>query len=165
MPRILIADDNELVRNALKNALTVREGWQVCGQATNGQSAVTMALETKPDFIILDFAMPLLNGIAAAAEIAKHLPSVPIVLYTLHKSEQIEREAKRVGIRGVISKTERFETFISGLEQYFVQAGNPIGPLQIGEITPVIEAAGNLTANPEVQTPEAKPNKTEESAG
>lgn len=96
MRKILIADDNESVRNALRDVLSRQNGWAVCGEATNGRSAVSLALELKPDLIILDFLMPLMNGLAAAAEISRTLPSVPVVLYTMHNSEQLDREAKRL---------------------------------------------------------------------
>jgi DNA-binding NarL/FixJ family response regulator len=129
MARILIADDNENLRHALTKALSEREGCVVCGQAVDGTSAVSMAGELKPDLIVLDFAMPGLNGIAAAAEISKILPSTPMVLYTMHLSRQIEREAQRVGIRKVVSKAEPFQSFINGLDEFLNVERPPIGPL------------------------------------
>jgi DNA-binding NarL/FixJ family response regulator len=129
MPKILIADDNESLRKALRDSLSSQEGWTVCGEATNGRSAVVMAVELKPDVIILDFLMPLLNGIAAAAEISAIMPDVPIVLYTMHMSAQLEREAKKVGIRKVVAKTEPFQTFVAGLEEFLPRGDAPVGPL------------------------------------
>ena len=129
MQRILIADDNESLRKALRDILSVRDGWSICGEATNGRSAVSLALELKPDLIILDFLMPLMNGLAAAAEISKSLPGTPIVLYTMHKSSQLDREAKKVGISRVVSKTERFDTFIASLDELLAPDEAPIGPL------------------------------------
>jgi DNA-binding NarL/FixJ family response regulator len=129
MPKILIADDNELLRNALRDILSTREGWSICAEATNGRSAVSLAIELKPDLIILDFLMPLMNGLAAAAEISKSLPNTPIVLYTMHKSSQLDREAKKVGIMKVVSKTERFDTFLAGLNELLHHGEPPVGPL------------------------------------
>jgi DNA-binding NarL/FixJ family response regulator len=129
MPKILIADDNEALRTALKDILFNHEGWSVCGEATNGASAVSMAAELKPDLIILDFLMPLMNGLAAAAAIVKVSPDVPIILYTMHMSGQLEREAKKVGIRQVVSKTEPFESFVAVVKEMLGAATRPVGPL------------------------------------
>jgi DNA-binding NarL/FixJ family response regulator len=131
MPRILIADDNEALLSALKGTLSSHPGWTICGEATNGRSAVVMALDLKPDLIVLDFLMPLLNGLAAATEILKSMPGVPIVLYTMHMSGQLEREAERVGIRKVVSKTEPFQDLIGGLENLLSDNQPKIGPLAL----------------------------------
>jgi len=61
--RILIADDHELVRQGMRTILQGEPGWTVCGEATNGRQAVTMALELRPDLVVLDIAMPELNGV------------------------------------------------------------------------------------------------------
>jgi len=64
--------------------------WQVCGEATDGAEAVAMASQLRPDLIILDFKMPLGDGIRAASEILATMPSIPIVMYTLYKTEELE---------------------------------------------------------------------------
>ena len=153
MPKILIADDNQSLRNALKDVLSGRQGWTICAEATNGQSAVQMCLELKPDLVILDFLMPLMNGLAAAAEISRALPSVPIILYTMHMSTQLEREAKRVGVAKVVSKTEPFEVFVSGLEELLTGSQNAVGPLGISQVP---EAINSPDAAPDVH-PQTKP--------
>jgi|HubBroStandDraft_6_1064221.scaffolds.fasta_scaffold942007_2 DNA-binding NarL/FixJ family response regulator len=129
MPKILLADDSESLRAALKDVLSQQQGWTIVGEATNGRSAVSLSIELKPDLIILDFLMPLMNGIAAACEILRAVPGIPIVLYTMHMSTQLEREAKKVGITKVVSKTERFDAFIEGLNEVLVKKEAPIGPL------------------------------------
>jgi DNA-binding NarL/FixJ family response regulator len=129
MARILIADDNESLRTALRKALSSREGWFICGEAGDGVSAVNLTDQLKPDLVILDFLMPLRNGLAAAAEIRKIQPEVPIILYTMHMSGQLEREAQKVGVRKVVSKTETFQTFVESLEEYIGPLSHPIGPL------------------------------------
>lgn len=133
MRKILIADDNESVRNALRDVLSRQNGWAVCGEATNGRSAVSLALELKPDLIILDFLMPLMNGLAAAAEISRTLPSVPVVLYTMHNSEQLDREAKKVGIKKVISKVGPFDSFVAELAALLHAEETVVGPLGLSD--------------------------------
>lgn len=75
--RILIADDSLLTRTTLKELLQAH-GWDVCGEAADGVEAVRMALELKPDTVILDLAMPSMDGLTAAREISGALPTVPI---------------------------------------------------------------------------------------
>jgi DNA-binding NarL/FixJ family response regulator len=132
MRKILIADDNELLRGALKTSLSGQGGWTICGEAADGIAAVRMAEELKPDLIVLDFLMPGLNGLQAAAKIGKASPEIPIVLYTMHMSGQLEREAHKVGVRKVISKAEPFQAFISALQEFLDHVVDPpIGPLGI----------------------------------
>jgi DNA-binding NarL/FixJ family response regulator len=152
MPKILIADDNESLRTALREVLSKQQGWSVCGEATNGRSAVSMALELKPDIIILDFLMPLMNGLAAAAEISKQAPELPIVLYTMHMSTQLEREAKRVGIRKTISKTDRFDDFISNLVEILGAGDSPLGPLGLTNNYAENETPSDLSENSDSQS-------------
>jgi len=151
MQKILIADDNESLRKALRDILSVRDGWSICGEATNGRSAVSLALELKPDLIILDFLMPLMNGLAAAAEISKSLPDTPIVLYTMHKSSQLDREAKKVGISRVVSKTDRFDTFIAGLDELLAPNEAPIGPLGLANNYSTADSSEDLGSSGQSQ--------------
>lgn len=103
--RLLIADDNATGRQLLRALLETRQGWQVCGEAENGVDAVTKATELKPDVIVLDLAMPLMDGLHAAREISTTFPTIPVVLYTMHDFAGLDVEAKKVGIRKVVSKT------------------------------------------------------------
>src|SRR5271163_1536022 len=102
--RILIADDNEVARGRLTELLANHDGWEVCAAVENGRQAVEKAEELKPDLIILDFAMPEMDGLTAAREIGKILLSIPIVLFTLHKIPVLDLEAKKVGVRQVVAK-------------------------------------------------------------
>jgi CheY-like chemotaxis protein len=114
--RILIADDNEVARATLSELMQAHDHWEVCAQPGNGRQAVLQAIELKPDIIILDLAMPVMDGLAAAREISKILPLVPIVLYTLHKLPSIELEAKKAGIRQVVLKPDT-DTLFSVVEE------------------------------------------------
>ena len=105
--RILIADDNEVVRSRLGELLAAsHDGWEVCGSVASGREAVEKAVELRPDLIILDLAMPEMDGISAAKEIGKVLPTVPIVIFTLHKFATIDLEAKKAGVRYVVAKPD-----------------------------------------------------------
>ncbi|MGH9728738.1 MAG: response regulator [Candidatus Acidiferrales bacterium] len=103
--KILIADDNELVRRLLRIMLEGQKGWQICAEAADGSEAITKAQESKPDAVILDFAMPQVDGLVAAREIARTLPSVPILLFTLYDSPEMALAAKEAGVSRVLPKT------------------------------------------------------------
>jgi CheY-like chemotaxis protein len=114
--RILIADDNEVVRGRLSEFLAKHEGWEVCAAVGNGRDAVEKAVEQKPSLIILDLAMPDMDGLSAAREIRKVLPLVPIVLFTLHKFATIDLEAKKAGVRHVVEKPDT-EALLRAVEE------------------------------------------------
>jgi two-component system, chemotaxis family, chemotaxis protein CheY len=102
--RILIADDNAAVRTALRELLK-SEGWEVI-EAANGKEAVARAQETKPQLIILDLAMPSMDGLTASREITKQFPDTPIIMHTLYSSPQVEMEGRKVGVRKTVAKSE-----------------------------------------------------------
>ena len=106
MRRILIADDNDAIRGVLGQLLRRHDGWEVCADVKNGQEAVLKAIELKPNVIILDLAMPMMDGLQATREITQILPAVPIIIYTLHKSSWLELDAKKAGARQVVSKPD-----------------------------------------------------------
>jgi CheY-like chemotaxis protein len=79
---VLVADDNPIIRKILCRIFEVEENYDLCAEATNGQEAIDLALKHRPELIILDFSMPVLNGIDAARELKKLMPDVPIILFT-----------------------------------------------------------------------------------
>jgi len=105
--KILLVDDSSTMRSRLKKLLESHSNrWKVCAEASDGVEAVQKALVSKPDLIIMDFQMPFMDGLVASSRIAKSLPHVPILIYTIHKSEYLDSEAKKAGIRAVISKID-----------------------------------------------------------
>jgi DNA-binding NarL/FixJ family response regulator len=113
--RILIVDDSPLVRQRLRDLLQQHPDWRVCGEAANGQDAITRARDLSPDIIVLDFLMPGMNGMQAAREIGKLIPDVPILMFTTYLSRQLVEEARNVGIRGAVAKSDA-RYVIDGLE-------------------------------------------------
>jgi len=106
--RFLIVDDSELVRKSLRTVLQANPDWEVCGEAADGESAVALFQELHPNIVILDFQMPGMNGIETARRMSEIAPAVPIVLFTQHASSDLEKHAREVGIRSVVSKTNAF---------------------------------------------------------
>jgi DNA-binding NarL/FixJ family response regulator len=105
MIRILIADDSSQVRSVLRNLVEQDENWKVCGEAADGGDAVRRATETHPDLIVLDFQMPVMNGLQAAREISKATPGVLVLLCSAYLSLSLINEARRLGIHGAVSKS------------------------------------------------------------
>ena len=116
MTRILIADDRESMRTALRALIKLRPDWQICGEANDGQEVVAKAAELQPDVVVLDFKMPLANGIEAGSEISDSMPTVPILMYTLYRTEELEVAAKLVGIRQVVGKEDGGKCLLSAIE-------------------------------------------------
>jgi NarL family two-component system response regulator LiaR len=118
--KILIADDKLRIRRVLRHLIERHQDWDVCAEAEDGVQAVNRAKQFKPDMIILDLAMPELNGFEAAAEISKALPEVPILMFTLYASPQVEKEAEKVGVQRVISKSTGY-MLVPAIEEAFAQ--------------------------------------------
>jgi DNA-binding NarL/FixJ family response regulator len=114
--RILIAEDRESMRKALKLLFLTRPHWEVCGEAEDGSEAIKKAAQLHPDLIVMDFRMHDLDGLTAANEIFRSTPSVPIVMYTMYKNEELEATAKLAGIRCVIGKEEGALTLMRAIE-------------------------------------------------
>ena len=80
--KILVVDDNPLVRKMLCRIVETQADYHLCAEAENGQEAIALSIKHRPDLIILDLEMPIMNGVDAAREIKKLLPNVPIILFT-----------------------------------------------------------------------------------
>jgi DNA-binding NarL/FixJ family response regulator len=98
--QILIVDDSAFLRSSIRSCIEQNTVWQVCGEAENGQ----VAIEKTKELIILDLAMPIMNGLDAARHVAGFAPGVAIVLFTLHGSRELSRYAELIGIKRVLSK-------------------------------------------------------------
>lgn len=116
--RILIADDDHLVRLELRSLIEGHAGWEVCGDAEDGDVAVAKAAALSPDAIILDLAMPRMDGLEAARRIHSAAPRVPIMLHTMYPSPEVEHAASLMGIHKVTSKGSYTE-LVMELERLF----------------------------------------------
>jgi len=114
--RILVADDHEIVRRGLCALLQKREGWEVCGEASNGREALEMAKQLKPDIVILDIGMPFLNGLDTARQLLQHDPQSKIIVLTVTDADQVIREALDAGARGFVLKSDAARDLVSAVE-------------------------------------------------
>src|ERR1700682_1596712 len=103
--RVLIADDHEMVRRGIRALIEQHEGWQVCGEATNGQEAVDLVVSLQPELIVLDLSMPVMNGIQAAKKIRELAPATKIIVLSMHDSPHARRGAQIAGAHGYVTKT------------------------------------------------------------
>jgi DNA-binding NarL/FixJ family response regulator len=118
MPKsILIVDDSEPIRSHIRQFLSSQPGYHVCGEATDGLDAIQKALELKPDVIIMDLAMPRMNGLQAARELRTVMTHVPIVLFTMHARAVPPDHAAQAGISAIVSKTEDLAVLAQHIEK------------------------------------------------
>ena len=104
--RILLADDHDVLRLGLRELLQQQSGWEICGEATTGRQAVDMAIKLQPNVVILDVTMPQLNGLDATRQIRKAAPTVEVLIFTMHESEQLIRDVLAAGARGYLLKSD-----------------------------------------------------------
>jgi two-component system, NarL family, response regulator NreC len=102
--RILIGDDHTLMRQGLRKILEDRSGWEIVAEAGDGRAAVSEAFALRPDVVVLDIGMPLLNGIEATFQITHKLPHVSILILSMHADEAYVTQAVRAGARGYLLK-------------------------------------------------------------
>jgi DNA-binding NarL/FixJ family response regulator len=114
--RILIADDDSNIRLLLRRLLEKQQDWQVCGEASNGIEAIDGVEQFAPDIVVMDLAMPVMNGLQAAPEIMKAHPKLPMLLISVQEvSKQLAWEARSAGYRGAVTKSGGDEV-LKGIE-------------------------------------------------
>jgi DNA-binding NarL/FixJ family response regulator len=115
MPRVLIVDDHTAIRRGVRGILQAFPEWEFCGEAENGQEAVRLAESLRPEVIIMDVSMPVLNGLEATRIIRDALPGTKVLLLTLHSSSELVRSAFRAGARGYVLKSDAEHELIRAL--------------------------------------------------
>jgi DNA-binding NarL/FixJ family response regulator len=120
--RILIVDDGDSVRDIIRIFLE-KEGFQVCGEAADGLEGIEKAKALRPDLIVLDLAMPGMNGVEAASVLTGSMPGVPIVVLTMYEEFLGSSLASVSGIKAVVSKTDTLTKLVACVKQLL-----PTGP-------------------------------------
>jgi DNA-binding NarL/FixJ family response regulator len=103
---VLIVDDNIHVRKSLRWTIERELEWQVCGEATNGAEGVSAATRLRPDIVVLDLSMPVMNGIEAARQLKRLVPGSHLLMFTSFATPTLEEAARDAGIEAFVPKNE-----------------------------------------------------------
>jgi DNA-binding NarL/FixJ family response regulator len=113
---ILIVDDHEVVRRGLRALIESQPGWEVCGEAATGREAVEKTRNLKPNVVVMDIAMPELNGLDATRQIVKAIPRTAVLILTVHESEQLVHEVLEAGVQGYVLKSDAGRDLVAAIE-------------------------------------------------
>jgi DNA-binding NarL/FixJ family response regulator len=114
--RILIADDHDVVRSGVRAILEGQAGWEVVGEAEDGKAAIDQALTTHPDVIVLDYSLPVLNGIEVTRQIRTRVPGTEVLIFTMHDTATLVREVLEAGAKGFLLKSDAKKFLIAAVE-------------------------------------------------
>jgi DNA-binding NarL/FixJ family response regulator len=114
--RILIADDHEIFRRGIRSFLGSRAEWEICGEASTGSEAIEAARKLKPDIVLMDIAMPHINGLDATKQIRKELPRTRVLILSQHDSPHILTAAATAGAFGYVTKSQVASDLLAALE-------------------------------------------------
>ena len=114
---ILIVEDSQFERTVIRSAVEGLTNFQVCGEASDGVEAIKKARELRPDLVIMDLAMPLMNGVEAAMVLRNTMPKVPVVLFTLYAEQLRGAISPGFGVTLIVSKTAGLAGLIESLER------------------------------------------------
>lgn len=114
--RVVVADDHPVVRGMVRTALQQHPHFEVCGEAENGADAIEEVKRVRPDVVVLNVTMPLVNGFQAAREIKKYTPETAIVILSSHADKHFIAEAKKIGVRAYVPKSKIGQALIEALE-------------------------------------------------
>ncbi len=114
--RILVVDDHAVVRRGIRSILERHEGWEVCGEATNGRDAVEQSGRLRPDVVVMDLSLPELNGLDATRQILKEAPGTEVLVLTIHQSEALARDVLQAGARGYLLKSDADENLMAAVD-------------------------------------------------
>jgi DNA-binding NarL/FixJ family response regulator len=114
--RVVVADDHPIVRGMVRSALQQHPHFEVCGEAENGADAIEEVKRARPDVVVLNVTMPLVNGFEAAREIKKQIPETAIVILSSHADVHFVAEAKKLGVRTYVSKSKIGQALVDAVE-------------------------------------------------
>jgi DNA-binding NarL/FixJ family response regulator len=115
--RILVVDDHEIVREGVRTLIArSRRGWEICGEARDGDEAIEAVKTLKPDVLVLDITMPTLSGLEAASQIARMDLGCRILMFTMHESERLAVDVRQAGAQGFVLKSQAARDLIRAID-------------------------------------------------
>ncbi len=151
--RVLLADDQEIIRDGLTLIVNQQPDMIVVGQAENGEVAVRLALALKPDVVLMDIKMPQLSGIQATRQICATLPSVHVIILTTYDVDGWVFDGIRAGAKGYLLKDTPSDELIAGIRRV-VEGESLLDPAIAGKVMDEFRRM----SNPESQSPRPRPN-------
>ena len=130
--KILVVDDDALIRDGLKTLLELESDFTVCGTASNGQEAVEICKIEHPELVLMDIRMPVMDGVLSTKQIKHHCPETKVVILTTFKDDDYVREAIANGAEGYILKSQSFASIVESLR--VVCQGNTVYERQVSDI-------------------------------
>lgn len=126
---VLIVDDHPLIRRGIRAALTERPHWRICAEADAGDEAIRLAAETGPDLVVLDYSLPVINGVDVTRRLCRDRPGIGIVIFTMYADERTLLASVRAGARGYVLKTEDDAALLRAMDA--VAAGGTSFPVDM----------------------------------
>jgi DNA-binding NarL/FixJ family response regulator len=114
--RILIADDHAVVRSGLRAILEAHADWEVVAEASDGKEAISKAIEAQPDIAVIDYSLPVVNGIEVTRQIRARLPKTEVLIFTMHDNQALIEELLKAGARGYLLKSDAKANLIGAIE-------------------------------------------------
>lgn len=119
---VLIVDDNKFVRQALREIFEREGDFKICGEADNGRDGIEAVTRLQPDLVVLDFSMPVMNGLEAAKILKDRIPALPLILYSAVVDRAVAEVARSMGITDLVSKSEPVSVLIDRARDLLQQA-------------------------------------------
>jgi DNA-binding NarL/FixJ family response regulator len=116
MTRILIADDHYVVRDGLRRLLEAQPNCEIVAEAPDGKEAILKAVETKPDIAVVDYSLPLINGIEVTRQIRSRLPKTEVLIFTMHDNEALIDDLLRAGAKGFVLKSDAKAELLAAID-------------------------------------------------
>ncbi|HEY0713881.1 MAG TPA: response regulator transcription factor [Polyangia bacterium] len=144
--KILIADDHEVVRRGLRALIETKPDWQVVAEAANGREAVDQVVQLAPNIVLMDLAMPELNGIEATRKIKEVAPRTDVLILSAKHSETLVAEALAAGARGFAVKSDAGQELLVAVES--LSEGRPFFSARVGDFVVQRYADGGARSEP-----------------
>lgn len=116
MPRILVVDDSEIYRRGVRAMLESHQGYEICGEADNGEDAARLAQELKPDAVLIDISLPGINGIETTRAVCAKLPDAKVVVMSLHQSSELIKAVQDAGARAYVLKSSADPDIVDAID-------------------------------------------------